>query len=123
LPTSPQCGTETRNFPTVSGRYIRLNGIQRDTQYGYSLYEFQVYNVPQCGAATERFTVNSSNPNLVTDNLSGLTWTRTVETDTAAGSQFTGVSAQTYCSGIGMRLPTQGEALGISGVNNATCAF
>jgi beta-galactosidase len=116
-------GTETLNFPTVTARYIRMNGIQRATQYGYSIYEFQVYNVAQCGGATERYTVNSSNPNLVTDNLSGLTWTRTIETDTAQGSQFTGVSAQTYCSGISMRLPTQSEALGISGVNNATCAF
>jgi beta-glucanase (GH16 family) len=26
-----------------SGRYVRVNGTQRATQYGYSLYEFQVY--------------------------------------------------------------------------------
>lgn len=116
-------GTETLNFPTVTGRYIRMQGIQRATQYGYSIYEFQVYNVAQCGGATERYTVSSSNPNLVTDNLSSLTWTRTVETDTAPGSQFTGVNAQNYCSSLSMRLPTQSEALGISGVNNATCAF
>ncbi|QRN55656.1 discoidin domain-containing protein [Dyella caseinilytica] len=116
-------GTETLNFPTVSGRYIRLNGIQRATQYGYSVYEFQVYNVPQCGGATERYTVNASNASLVTDNLTGLTWTRTVMTDTAPGSQFTGVNAQNYCAGINMRLPTQSEAQSIGGVNNATCAF
>ena len=116
-------GTETLNFPTVSGRYIRMNGIQRATQYGYSIYEFQVYNVAQCGGVTERYTINSSNSNLVTDNLSGLTWTRTVQTDTTPGSQFTGVDAQNYCASLSMRLPTQSEALGISGVNNATCAF
>ena len=116
-------GTETLNFPTVSGRYIRMNGIQRATQYGYSLYEFQVYNVPQCGGSTERYTVNSSNTNLVTDNQTGLTWTRTIKTDTAAGSQFTGVDAQAYCSSLSMRLPLQSEALGISGNNDAICAF
>jgi beta-galactosidase len=116
-------GTETDNFPTVIGRYIRMNGTQRATQYGYSLYEFQVYNVAQCGGSTERYTVNASNPSLVTDNRSGLTWTRTVQTDTAPGSQFTGVDAKNYCSTISSRLPTQSEALGISGVNNATCAF
>jgi hypothetical protein len=26
-----------------SGRYVRVNGTQRATQYGYSLWEFQVY--------------------------------------------------------------------------------
>ncbi|MBE1160707.1 beta-1,3-glucanase family protein [Dyella acidiphila] len=116
-------GTETLNFPSVSGRYIRLNGIQRATQYGYSVYEFQVYNVPQCGGAGERYTVNASNASLVKDNLTGLTWTRTIMTDTAPGSQFTGVNAQNYCAGINMRLPTQSEAHSISSVNNATCAF
>ncbi|MFC3653372.1 beta-1,3-glucanase family protein [Dyella humi] len=116
-------GTETLSFPTVNARYVRLNGIQRATQYGYSVYEFQVYNVPQCGGASERYTVNASNASLVKDNLTGLTWTRTVMTDTTPGSQFTGVNAQTYCAGINMRLATQSEAQSIGGVNNSTCAF
>ena len=116
-------GTETLNFPTVQGRYIRMYGIQRATQYGYSVYEFQVYNVAQCGGPTERYTVNSANPSLVTDNLLGLTWTRTIETDTTPGSQFTGVSAAAYCSSLKMRIPTEAEALSISGNNNASCAF
>jgi beta-galactosidase len=116
-------GTENLNFSTVNARYIRMNGIQRATQYGYSIYEFQVYNVAQCGGPNERYTVNSANPNLVTDNQSGLTWTRTIETDTAPGSQFTGIDAQAYCTGLNMRLPTQAEAMAISGVNNASCAF
>jgi len=34
-------GTETLNV-TGSGRYIRMNGTQRATQFGYSLWEFQV---------------------------------------------------------------------------------
>ncbi len=116
-------GTETLNFPTVQGRYIRMYGTQRATQYGYSMYEFQVYNVPQCGGANERYTVNASNQSLVTDNLTGLSWTRTIETDTTPGSQFTGINAASYCAGINMRLPTETEALGISGNNNASCAF
>jgi hypothetical protein len=116
-------GTETLNFPTVQGRYIRMNGIQRATQYGYSIYELQVYDVAQCGGPTERYTVSSPNPALVTDNSTGLTWTRTIETDTAPGSQFTGVSAQAYCASIKMRLPIESEALGISGTSDASCAF
>ena len=35
-------GTQTLNV-TGSGRYIRMYGTTRDTQYGYSLWEFQVY--------------------------------------------------------------------------------
>ncbi len=116
-------GTETLNFPTVSGRFVRLNGIQRTTQYGYSVYEFQVYSVAQCGNASERYTVSTSNSSLVKDNLTGLTWTRTVMTDTTPGSQFTGVDAQNFCAAINMRLPTKSEAQSISGVNNATCAL
>ena len=35
-------GTQTLNI-TGTGRYIRMNGTARATQYGYSIYEFQVY--------------------------------------------------------------------------------
>ena len=35
-------GTQTLNI-TGSGRYIRMYGTARATQYGYSLWEFQVY--------------------------------------------------------------------------------
>ena len=28
---------------TGTGRYVRMNGTARTTQYGYSLWEFQVY--------------------------------------------------------------------------------
>lgn len=114
---------DQRNFPTVQGRYIRIYCTLRATQYGYSIWELQVYNVAQCGGPTERYTVSSTNSNLVTDNLSGLTWTRTIQTDTAPGSQFTGVNAVTYCTSRNMRIPTESEALGISGNNNATCSF
>ena len=35
-------GTQTL-YITGTGRYIRMNGTTRATQYGYSIYEFQVY--------------------------------------------------------------------------------
>jgi len=35
-------GTQTLNV-TGSGRYVRMYGTARTTQYGYSLWEFQVY--------------------------------------------------------------------------------
>ena len=116
-------GNETISFATVQARYVRMLALQRSGPYGYSLYEFQVYNVPQCGGSSERYTVSTANPTLVLDNLLGLTWTRTIKTDTTAGSQFTGIDAANYCKSISMRLPSQAEALGISGNNNASCAF
>jgi beta-glucanase (GH16 family) len=36
-------GTDTISFSTVSARYVRVYGTQRATQYGYSLFEFEVY--------------------------------------------------------------------------------
>ena len=116
-------GTETLTFPTVQARYVRLYGTQRNTQYGYSLFEFQVYNIAQLGASTERYSTSSANPSLVVDNLLGLTWTSTIKTNPAIGSQFTGVDAVSYCSSLNMRIPTQAEALDISGINNSSAAF
>lgn len=35
------------SFNTVTARYVRMQGIQRATKYGYSIYEFEVYgNAP-----------------------------------------------------------------------------
>lgn len=100
---------------------MRLYGTQRATQYGYSLYEFSIYNAANCGPATERYTVQSSNS--VVDNLSGLTWSRAQYTLTQQGAQFTQPLAAQYCTQQGMRLPTVNEALAISSANAASCAF
>ena len=116
-------GTETLTFPTVQARYVRVNGTLRSGNYGYSIYEFQVYNIAQLGTSTERYSVSSTNAALVVDNLLGLTWTSTIKTNPVLGSQFTGVDAAAYCTSIGMRLPTQAEALDISGINNSSRAF
>ena len=39
-------GTETLTFAPVTTRYVRMQGKQRATPYGYSLYDFQVYATP-----------------------------------------------------------------------------
>jgi len=36
-------GTQTLSNLSGSGRYVRMNGTQRGTQYGYSLFELEVY--------------------------------------------------------------------------------
>src|ERR1041385_653071 len=75
-----------------SGRYIRMNGTVRATQYGYSLFEFEVYtgsnatNTPTpAGCGTTNIALNkpatsSSNenagttPNLAVDGNAGTRW-------------------------------------------------
>jgi hypothetical protein len=37
-------GVETLDLTPTTIRYVRLKGVQRATQYGYSLWEFQVYS-------------------------------------------------------------------------------
>ncbi|WP_176328212.1 DUF1566 domain-containing protein, partial [Burkholderia vietnamiensis] len=110
-------------------------------QYGYSLFEFQVLDAPQCSAnsATERYTPIPAQPGTwqstipglpsgpfvptVKDNVSGLTWQQTYTTFAADGAQFTQQIADQYCKSIGMRIPTLNEAMTIARANYASCAF
>jgi len=36
-------GIDNLDFAPTTARYVRLNGVSRGTQYGYSLYEFEAY--------------------------------------------------------------------------------
>jgi len=38
-----QGGIETVTFPSTSARYVRMYGTKRNTQYGYSLWEMEIY--------------------------------------------------------------------------------
>ncbi|MBS2551884.1 family 20 glycosylhydrolase [Catenulispora sp. NL8] len=42
-------GTETLTFPNATGRYLRMYGTARGTQYGYSLWEFEAFNDANSG--------------------------------------------------------------------------
>ncbi len=119
-------GIESLSFPTVQGRYVRMYGQARGSQYGYSVNEMSLYNVASCTTPSsdpnERYTVLG--PNAVLDNLSHLTWQRSEETYAAStGQQYTQAVAQNYCASQNQRLPSAAEALGISGVAAAACAF
>ena len=56
-------GTQTLNV-SGSGRYIRMYGTVRATQYGYSIYEFQVYAATSTGN-----TVTVTNPGAQTSKV------------------------------------------------------
>jgi hypothetical protein len=79
-------GVETLNV-TGNGRYVRMYGTARATQYGYSLWEFQVYapaappacttttNVAQGKTATSSSNENAgTTPNLAVDGNTGTRW-------------------------------------------------
>ncbi|MBN3725617.1 DUF4982 domain-containing protein [Burkholderia sp. Ac-20379] len=140
--TAPVTGTggvDPRSFASTSARYVRMLGLQRATQYGYSLFEFQVLDAPQCGGETERYTPLAPQPGIwqstipglpngpfvpnVKDNQSGLTWQQTYTTFAADGAQFTQDVAIKYCNAVGMRVPTLNEAETIARSNYASCAF
>nr|WP_258168654.1 discoidin domain-containing protein [Paenibacillus sp. AR247] len=38
-------GKETVHFAPVTARYVKFQGIERATDYGYSFYEFGIYNL------------------------------------------------------------------------------
>lgn len=116
-------GTEDVTFDkAVTGRYVRMQGLARATDYGYSLYEFEVYNSPTCCNLTDRYTTTTGS-NLVTDTLSGLQWDRIQRGFSDQGAQFTQSVAISTCATASMRLPTVAEALAIAGQNYSTAAF
>jgi hypothetical protein len=47
--TAGKGGTEKIVFPATSARHVRMQGVKRATQWGYSLYELQVFNEPSNG--------------------------------------------------------------------------
>ena len=53
----------------ATGRYVRMLGLRRATQYGYSLYELQVYGPSSPNQAP---TVNNINRSTATNTLSAL---------------------------------------------------
>jgi len=50
-------GTEDFSFATTSARYVRMYGTARGTQWGYSLFEFEVYNT---GTTPTSYTLTAS---------------------------------------------------------------
>jgi beta-glucosidase len=78
-------GTQTVTLSTT-GRYVRMDGLTRNTQYGYSLWEFQVFggsaptacatgNSAQGRPATASSTENAGTPaSAATDGNDGTRW-------------------------------------------------
>ncbi len=76
--TSGNGATDDISFSSVSGRYVRMYGTQRGTAYGYSLYEFEVYEgaapqVPAVPTGLAASAASSSQINVSWSSVSGAT--------------------------------------------------
>ncbi|HEV2342595.1 MAG TPA: beta-1,3-glucanase family protein [Actinocrinis sp.] len=76
-------GTQTLNI-TGSGRYVRMYGTARATQYGYSLWEFQIY-----GSGASGNTVTVTNPGNQTTSAGTAVSLQIQATDSASGQTLT----------------------------------
>ena len=76
-------GTQTLNV-SGSGRYIRMYGTVRATQYGYSIYEFQVYSATSTGN-----TVTVTNPGAQTSKVGTAASLQIQASDSASGQTLT----------------------------------
>ncbi len=57
--TTGDGGTDDISFTATNARYVRMLGISRGTAFGYSLYDFEVYDVPNL-ALNKTVTASSS---------------------------------------------------------------
>src|SRR5215472_3581252 len=76
-------GTQTLNL-SGSGRYIRMYGTARGTQYGYSLWEFQVYALTSTGN-----TVTVTSPGSQTSTVGTAVSLQIQASDSASGQTLT----------------------------------
>src|SRR6202042_1829932 len=76
-------GTQTLNV-AGSGRYIRMYGTVRATQYGYSMYEFQVYAATSTGNV-----VTVTNPGAQTSKVGNAASLQIQASDSASGQTLT----------------------------------
>ena len=76
-------GTQTLNA-SGSGRYIRMYGTVRATQYGYSIYEFQIYSATSTGN-----TVTVTNPGAQTSKAGTAASLQIQASDSASGQTLT----------------------------------
>ena len=78
-------GTQTLNV-SGSGRYIRMLGTTRGTQFGYSLWEFQVFGPPGSGGGN---TVTVTNPGTQTSTVGTAASLQISASDSASGQTLT----------------------------------
>src|ERR1700760_4668143 len=86
--TSGTGGTQTLNV-TGSGRYIRMYGTARATQYGYSLWEFDVYGPSGGGTGSTCGTTDAAlNKTATASSLESAAFPASAATDGNLGTRW-----------------------------------
>lgn len=66
-------GVDTITFNPVTARYVKMNGQTRGSQWGFSLYEFEVYGAAGPAVLSDvhfiKLALNDSSGNLISDNF------------------------------------------------------
>jgi F5/8 type C domain/Beta-1,3-glucanase/Putative Ig domain len=103
-------GTQTLSV-TGSGRYVRMYGTARGTQYGYSLWEFGIYTTAGSGGGN---TVTVTNPGSQTSTVGTAVSLQINATDSPSGQTLTdtatGLPAGLSISSSGLISGTPGTA-------------
>jgi hypothetical protein len=84
--TTGSGGIQTLNV-SGTGRFVRMNGTARGTQFGYSLWEFGVFTT--AGGSTGANTVTVANPGAQTATTGTAVSRQISATDSAAGQTLT----------------------------------
>ena len=95
---------------TGTGRYVKMYGTARTTQYGYSLYEFEVYGKPSANACAEPTALSVTD---LYEDTANLHWAGT--TGATYQIQYKTVSAASWTT-----LTSTTNAIGLSGLACAT---
>jgi F5/8 type C domain-containing protein/glycosyl hydrolase family 64 (putative beta-1,3-glucanase) len=80
-------GTQTLNV-TGTGRYVRMYGTARGTQYGYSLWEFQVYGTTGTGGSCVTTSNAALNHPATASSLESATFPASAAVDGNTGTRW-----------------------------------
>jgi hypothetical protein len=80
-------GTQTLNV-TGTGRYVRMYGTARGTQYGYSLWEFQVYGTSGTGGSCVTTSNAALNHPATASSLENATFPASAAVDGNTGTRW-----------------------------------
>ncbi|WP_081756939.1 fibronectin type III domain-containing protein, partial [Gorillibacterium massiliense] len=82
--TNGDGGTDNISFNTTNARYVKMNGIQRATNYGYSLWDFEVYADSEADLTPPTSPANLTSSSK-SDTTVSLSWTSSTDNVGVAG--------------------------------------
>ncbi|ADO56715.1 cellulase family glycosylhydrolase [Paenibacillus polymyxa] len=99
--TTGDGGIDKISFEVTDARYVKMNGIERATSYGYSLWEFEVHSADEPEDNSPPTAPSNLTSSSVSDTTVSLQWTESTDNvgvssyDIYKGSDLVGSSAST----------------------------